>query len=195
MDPNFQQWLLTERQLPPKVLKALQHEDVTNEHTLRAMTEADLQELAKKHKLPMGYLVILRSARDDLKGKKAETLVAGLEERRDSFEELRAAPEAGLVEGEANQREAAPVHSHPPPDHGKKSKWRQRGDEMRKKYQLPVRDDRCRAHGSSNGASAVPSATDSPFPDHTPTPTNRAGGLQVCVFPECTLYDVSWLLA
>lgn len=179
MDPSFQQWL-TDRKVPPKVLKTLRHEDVTNRHTLRAMNESDLQELAKKHKLPMGHLVILRSARDEL----SDTLVAGgqeRQERRNSFEEISHTAE-GPVERETNQKEATTVQIRPAPDQSKKkSRWRQRGDEIKEKYQLPARSDRySRAHGSRNGASAVASASATPpLPDHTRRPTSRASGLQV----------------
>ena len=175
MDPSFRQWL-SARNAPPKLLKRLEKEDIVNATTLSAMTDSDLESLQRKHKLPMGHAVILRSGRDELRrGKK----VPSPSRSEDSFEVL-----ASPVHREAPQGSATVPLLSPPPSyptrHGRET-HRPRGEEIRSKYRLPNRGVRAPPR---NGASAMPhSATPSPLPDtaRTPTPAGGAGRLQVYI--------------
>lgn len=176
MEPSFKSWLVR-HDVTPKVLKTLKKEHVTNDTTLKAMKDSDLQALMTKYKLPMGQYVILRSARDELlKGREAEG-------HGDSFEELHQPPKSGVVEREVGRGDSVPVLS--PTDHSRHGTPRRlRGDEIREKYKLPSRNDKyskSRAH--NNGASAMPSAsaTPSPLPDgnvrtRTRSPISGGGG-------------------
>jgi hypothetical protein len=165
MEPSFQEWL-TAHEVPPKLLKTLTKEDVTNAATLKALNDADLEKLKKKHKLPMGHVVTLRAARDELA--KGDS----------SHHQMISRPG---VERETGQQAApSPVLSPPPhPARGKEpSQPRRMGEEIRSKYQLPVRDDRySRRNASRSGASAAPGATPSPLPEAARTPTPRGGAV------------------
>ena len=166
MDPSFRQWL-SARNAPPKLLKKLEKEDIVNATTLSAMTDSDLESLQRKHKLPMGHAVILRSGRDELRrGKK----VPSPSRSEDSFEVL-----ASPVHREAPQGSATAPLLSPPPSYPARHGPRPTGEEIRSKYQGVRAPPR-------NGASAMPhSATPSPLPDtaRTPTPAGGAGRLQV----------------
>lgn len=184
MEPSFKKWLVR-HDVTPKVLKALKKEEVTNDATLKAMRDSDLETLKTKYKLPMGQYVILRSARDELI--REEGAQASSKGKEDSFEELHSPPEAGEVEREVCLKDSAPVLS--PSRHGTPRRLKE--NEIRDKYKLPARNDkynRLKAH--HNGASAVPStsATPSPLPDENVRPRTRSpvsgasGGLQVRMY-------------
>ena len=179
MDPTFKQWLAA-RNAPPKLLKRLEKEDIWNQTTLSDMTDSDLEALQKKHKLPMGHVVILRSGRDELR-KGSAKVPSSVDDEYDIIERP-------SVETETPQSSAtAPLLSQPSAAYPARFKPRQRpsGNDIRSKYQLPVRGGQRTAAAPRNGASAVPSATPSPHPDTARTPTPAAGGgLPVCSVVE-----------
>ena len=187
MDPSFKKWLCDQRSAPPKLIKKLEKEDIVNKTTLSALTDSDLERLERKHKLPMGHMVILRSSRDELlKNNRAK----GGRASRSTVEEDFVILEPPPVERETIQGSAS---APPPPSYPARLEWvRPTGNEIRSKYQLPGggggggRGGRYAPAGSRNGASAMPSATPSPLADsvaasRTPTPAGGAtrGGLQV----------------
>ena len=193
MDPSFQQWLKG-RDIPPKLLKTLQKEDVTSKMTLQAMNDADIDVLKKKHKLGMGHVVLLRSVRDEL----TNTEGAPASRSEHSFEVLHAPPEPGRVERDAGQERSAPSPPYPGHYEGA-SRKRLRGDEIRDKYKLPARNDKYskRSDPPRNGVpSDTPPLPDHDTPPHTPTP-GAGSGLRVCMCLLCILVSVFcafWLL-
>lgn len=181
MDPSFQQWLVS-RNVPPKLLKILQKEDVTSDTTLKAMNDSDLDSLKKKHKVPTGQIVLLQSSRDELKKEGAQASSKGYEH---SFEVLASPPEASPVEREVCQRDTVALLPPDPAHHSpKREQCRLTRDEIREKYRLPVRSSKLRPQ--HNAASAVSSSsgstTPSPLPEHlhahSPSP-GAGGGLPV----------------
>ena len=66
MDPSFERQWLSKYNFVPETLDALEKEDVTNEMTLRAMKESDLQSLRDKYTLHIGQVALLRHAREEL---------------------------------------------------------------------------------------------------------------------------------
>jgi hypothetical protein len=184
MDPSFKKWLCEQHNAPPKLLKKLEREDITSKITLSALTDTDLGTLEKKHKLPMGHMVILRSSRDELLQARANgggEKIRSRSRHDDSFVVLEAPVQRETVQGTA----AAPSY----PARLEDQQWqRPTGNEIRSKYQLPggggggPRGGRYAPAAPRNGASAMPSATPSPLPDtaRTPTPAGGAtgGGLQ-----------------
>ena len=66
MDPSFERQWLAKYNFVPEMLDALEKEDVTNEMTLKAMKESDLQSLRDKYKLHIGQVALLRHAREEL---------------------------------------------------------------------------------------------------------------------------------
>jgi hypothetical protein len=161
------------------LLKTLKKEDVTSKAKLKAMNDSGLDLLKKKHKLPMGHIVLLRLARDELKkndGARAPSEATSKEDDLDDFEVLHVPPpEAGPVEREERQGEATPLLEQPL---SKKHERRPRGDEIRDNYRLPERNDRYgKMKASRNGASAVPGSS-SPLPDVRSPSQGGGGGLQ-----------------
>ena len=194
MDPGFHQYLVG-RKVPDKVLKALKKEAVTNEQTLKVMKDSDLESLKKKYKLPVGQLVLLREARDELI-RRAQASARG----DGSFEVLDLNPgqRPGDVEREYAQRDTAPLLT-PSPDQqhqARREKRRLRAEEIRDKYKLPSRSDRySRLKGGGNGASAVSSSSASPSPVPQPERLHspaRTEGLAVSVHSiMCIIYTCS----
>ena len=191
MDPPFKKWLCEQHNAPPKLLKKLEKEDITSKTTLSALTDTDLGTLEKKHKLPMGHMVILRSSRDELLQARANggggEKIRSRSRHDDSFVVLEAPVQREAVQGTA----ATPAR---PEDQQRR---RPTGNEIRSKYQLPggggggPRGGRYAPAAPRNGASAMPSATPSPLPDtaRTPTPAGGAtgGGLQVMMYDRSIL--------
>lgn len=66
MDPSFERQWLAKYNFVPETLDALEKEDVTDEMTLKAMEETDLQLLREKYKLHIGQVALLRRAREEL---------------------------------------------------------------------------------------------------------------------------------
>ena len=82
MDPSFEQWL-AKYNFCPEMLDALKKEHVTNEMTLKAMKESDLQWLRNQYQLPAGQVALLRYAGEELIRDEQES-----EGRRKSRKEL-----------------------------------------------------------------------------------------------------------
>lgn len=66
MEPSLQQ-LLTKHNIPPKVIKKLKKQGVTEKKILKSMNDSDLSNLKEKCKLKAGEAVNLSSAREELK--------------------------------------------------------------------------------------------------------------------------------
>lgn len=66
MDHSFERQWLAKYNFVPETLDALEKEDVTNEMTLKAIKESDLQSLRDKYKLHIGQVALLRHAREEL---------------------------------------------------------------------------------------------------------------------------------
>lgn len=181
MDPSFKE-LLASNSAPPKLLKKLEKEDITNKTTLSVLTDSDLASLQKKHKLPMGHVVILRSCRDSLRR-------GGDGNATSRTAEISRAGDKDVL-GPTVEKDVAQGSAATSPRGGKEPSpfKRPSSDEIRNRYQLPgghgavggrpfgKRDQRSVATPPRNGASAVPSATPSPqLPDEPRTLASDAG--------------------
>ena len=81
MDPSFEQWL-AKYNFCPEMLDALKKERVTNEMTLKAMKEPDLQSLRDKYTLQIGQVALLRRAGEELIRAEQESQSEGRKARK-----------------------------------------------------------------------------------------------------------------
>ena len=159
---RFHQYLVG-RKVPDKVVKALKKEAVTNEQTLKAMNNSDIESLKKKYKLSSGQLVLLREARDEL-ARGAQASAKGSEYNSDD------------VEREYRQGDTTPLLT-PSPDQQQQArgeKRRLKGDEIRNKYKLPSRSN-------ASSSSAAPSPAPLPQHYHSLEATDGLAVRRVCV--------------